>query len=85
MCARRGMVSVVAIGTSDASVGAVLVLARLCVLGVKGGEMGTGALVAHWEPGLAGIGSVAPFEARGTLSCGRGDGPGLASPDDTNE
>ena len=76
---------VVAIGTSDASVGAVLVSARLCVLGVKGRKMGASALVARWEPGLAGIGSVAPFEARGTLSCGGGDGPGLASPDDTNK
>src|ERR1700760_2953177 len=61
------------------------VLARGRVLSMKGGEVGARALVACWGPGAAGVGSMAPFEARRALPRGRGHGPRLASSRDANE
>ena len=57
------MVRVVAVYTEDARVGAMSLHAGGDMLIVERGEVGSGALVTGREPGFAGIGSVAPFEA----------------------
>ena len=81
----RCMVLLVAVGTMYAKVGTARVLAGRRVLCVEGGEVGSRTLIAAWASGAAHIGSVAPLEAHRALSRGGGDGPGLASSDDTNK
>ena len=57
----------VAVGTTDASVGTRTFAASRYVLTVEGGEVRAGALIACGGPGAAYVGGVAPFEARRTL------------------
>jgi hypothetical protein len=74
---------VMAIDTQDVVMGTCRVLAGRCMMAVIGGEVVSGALIANGVPGAAGIRSVAPLEARGTLTSGGGDCPREASSNDT--
>ena len=71
-----------AVGTDDAEVGAIMVLAGGHMLAVEAGEVETCTLVALRRPGTADIGRVAPLETSGALPSGGGDSPWLASPCD---
>ena len=75
----------VAVGTDDAEVGAILVLAGGHMLAVEAGEVKSCTLVALGRPGSADIGRVAPLETSGALPSGGGDSPRLASPCDACE
>ena len=75
----------VAVGTVDAEVGAIVVLAGGHMLTVKAGQVETCTLVALRRTGAADISRVAPLETSGALPSGGGDGPWLASPRDACE
>ena len=65
------MVQAIAVGTEDAVMGAMCVLAGGRVLNVVGGEVLARALVTLGRPCSADISGVAPLETSGALS-GRG-------------
>ena len=77
------MVLSVAVGTQDAVVGALRVLAGGRVLLVEGGDVLARALVAVGGPGTAYVGSVAPFKACRALPRSLRDRPREASSHDT--
>jgi hypothetical protein len=78
-------VLLIAVGTLDAKVSTARILAVGYVLGVVGGKMVAGALVAVRFPGATNVRRVAPFEARGALARCGGYGPGQASSYDAHE